>query len=222
VVKIVTVYVDKRELRSPVVKELEKLGVTVEYRILDVADYILSDRVAVERKTPEDFFNSLFHDRKLFGQLHDVALSYDVPLLFFEGYEGEMYSTRNVNPKAIDGILNAIALMRIPIRYTLNPAGTAQAIAAMASKEQNESKRSISAHGKRSHLSPNGQLVYTVSSLTGCNIGEDTAKLLLEAFGSIERIATAGIGELDDVPGIGLKTAEAIREIITRKYEVKP
>lgn len=216
----VKIYVDKRELRSPVSKELDKLGCDLRFETLEVGDYILSNRVGCERKTSDDFFNSLFgtDKNKLFGQLYDLSHSYERPLLLFEGYEQELFTTRNVNPKAIQGILNSIALMRIPILYTLNPAGTAQIIVSIATKEQTEDTRSFSAHGKRSHLSPKGKKEYVISSFPDCNIGTKTAIDLLEHFQTIERVITASTEELQEVSGVGKVTAGKLRGLITEKY----
>ncbi len=159
-VRCMTVIIcDQRELRSPVIKALDMQGVNIQLELLPVADYVLSDRVACERKTIDDFFNSLFVDKKLFGQLHDLR-QYEVPILIIEGYEAELFTARRIDARAVEGILNSIALMRIPIRYTVNPLGTARLLASIASKEQNEVKRTVSYHGKRSHLSIKDQLVY--------------------------------------------------------------
>ena len=206
---------DSRELRSPVVKELEKLDVDIQIETLPIADYILSDRVAIERKTIDDFWHSLIEERKLFGQLHDLT-QYEIPILIIEGYEAELFTSRNVNPKAIDGILNSIALMRIPIRYSVNYRGTAQIMASIAEKEQSENKREFSFHGKRSYLSKNEQLIYIISAIP--DVGPVNARNLLKYFGTIENISHAGISDLMCVDGIGEKTACAIRNTVTENY----
>ena len=54
----VRVVADERERRSGVPEELRSLGAFVEYRVLDVADYVVG-QYAVERKTVRDFVNSL-------------------------------------------------------------------------------------------------------------------------------------------------------------------
>ncbi len=214
------VIIDQRELRSPVAKELDRLGCDIKFLTCEVGDYILSERVGCERKTPPDFFNSLFgaDKNKLFGQLYDLSHAYERPLLLFEGYEQELFTTRNVNPKAIQGIINSIALMRIPILYTLNPTGTAQIIVSIASKEQTEDRRGFSAHGKRSHLSSRGKKEYVISSFPDCNVGTKTAIDLLNYFGTIECVVTASTEELQEVPGVGEITAEKLRALITEKY----
>ncbi len=211
-----TIICDSRELRSQTIKELDKLNVNIKIETLPIGDYVLSDRVKVERKTIDDFYNSLFTDRKLFGQLFDLSNSCDRPVLIIEGYEAEMFTARRIDARAVDGILNSIALMGIPIRYSVNPKGTANILASMAAHEQNDNKREISYHGKRSHLSVHEQQIYIVSAING--IGSATAKDLLKHFSTIENIAKAGIGELVEVDGVGSKTAEAIRNIMTENY----
>jgi Fanconi anemia group M protein len=210
------IIVDQRELRSPVAREMDKLNIDMQFEILPVADYVLSERCAVERKTPEDFYNSLFTDKKLFSQLYDLSHSYERPVLIIEGYETELFTCRRIDAKAVEGILNSIALMRIPVRYSVNPSGTARILAGIASKEQSETKKVFSFHGKRSHLSMPEKLVYCISSIP--DVGPATAKDLLRYFGTIEAIARAGIYELMEVDGIGEKTASAIRSIITENY----
>ncbi|MGC8850441.1 MAG: helicase-related protein, partial [Candidatus Bathyarchaeia archaeon] len=63
----VKVLVDHREANSRVVAELSRLGVDVELASLPHGDYILSERVAVERKTINDFASSII-DGRLFEQ----------------------------------------------------------------------------------------------------------------------------------------------------------
>lgn len=215
---MIKIYVDKRELRSPVAKELDMLGgCEVKYRILEVADYVLSERVGAERKTAEDFFNSLFGDKKLFGQLYDLKNAYEIPLLLFEGYEQELFTTRNVNPKAIQGILNSIALMRIPIIYTLNAKGTAEIIKSIATKEQTEDTRSFSPHGKRSNMTPSEQLVYSISSIP--DIGSNKAINLLDHFKTIKNIVNANGAALAETKLIGKPTAIYLIEYFEREFK---
>ena len=210
------IFVDTRELRSPVSKKLDMLGCDLHFETLEIGDYVVSDRVAFERKTTEDFFSSLIQDRKLFSQLFDLAHSYDRPILLFEGTIEELFTTRNMNPNAVQGIINSIALMRIPMIYTLNSSGTANTIAQIARKEQFNEQRTVSLHGKRSHMKPHEQLVYSLSSIP--NIGERTAHELLDHFGSIRRISRAEIDQLQECKNIGEKTAEHIHEFFRRKY----
>lgn len=79
------IVVDQREMRSGVAEALEKLGADVEITTLEVGDYVVSDRVAFERKTVDDLFATLLERQELFSQLMDLARSYRRPVLIIEG-----------------------------------------------------------------------------------------------------------------------------------------
>src|SRR5659263_205650 len=79
------IVVDHRELRSPVAKTLERLGVKLVFKTLEVGDYVVSDRIAFERKTMDDLFSTWFDEKKLFEQLYDLAQAYHRPVLIIEG-----------------------------------------------------------------------------------------------------------------------------------------
>lgn len=213
------VFIDHREMRSRVADELIELGAEIEITTLEIGDYVVSDRVAFERKTVDDIFSTLLERRELFSQLFDLAKSYRKPILIIEGEDIFFFSSRRMNPKAIQGFLNTIALMRIPTLYTLNEAETAQVISMIALKEQNDKTRPFNFHGKRSRLSQTEVKEYIVSSLPG--IGQVASRNLLKHFGSVENIVTANREELMKVERVGFKTAERIREIAGGRYEPK-
>jgi excinuclease ABC subunit C len=51
----------------------------------------------------------------------------------------------------------------------------------------------------------------TTSALDGIpGLGETRRKALLRRFGSLKRLRAASVEEIADVPGIGIRTAEAI------------
>ena len=53
---------------------------------LEVGDYVISDRVAIERKTAQDFVASIIDpERNLFRQLTDLSRTYERPVLILEG-----------------------------------------------------------------------------------------------------------------------------------------
>lgn len=213
------VFIDHREMRSRVADKLIELGAEIEITTLKVGDYVVSDRVAFERKTVDDIFSTLLERRELFSQLFDLAKSYSKPILIIEGEDMFFFSSRRMNLKAIQGFLNTIALMRVPTLYTLNEAETAQVISMIASKEQADRIGPFSLHGKRSQLSQIEMKEYVISSLPG--IGKVASKNLLNHFGSVENILTAPREELIKVERVGNKTAERIRELAGGRYEPK-
>ncbi len=205
------IVIDHREKRGGVIEELQMLGCDIEFTALQVADYVVSDRVAFERKTVDDFFATMFERRELFSQLMDLSRSYRLPILIMEGEDPFFYSKRRINPMAIQGFLNTIALMRIPTLYTLNAAETAQVIFMIAQKEQNCRKKPFNLHGKRSILSQNQLKEYIVSSIPG--VGPVVAGNLLGHFGSVENIMTAKLEELIKVDRVGSRIADKIRKL---------
>ena len=78
----ITVIADNRETMN-IDKLLESYGARVITRKLEVGDYILSDQVAVERKTMDDFLNSI-KDGRLFGQLTELNRNFESPILILE------------------------------------------------------------------------------------------------------------------------------------------
>jgi len=92
----VSIIVDHRERYSGISRLLVGLGAEITEEQLAVGDYILSDRMAVERKRATDFLDSLIKKR-LFDQIGRLADAYQRPVLLIEG---EGLFSRNVNIRA--------------------------------------------------------------------------------------------------------------------------
>jgi ERCC4-related helicase/ERCC4-type nuclease len=211
------IYVDRREIRSGVARALEGAGNDVILTTLEVGDYIVSDRVAIERKTDMDFLDSIIDkDRNIFGQLSDLARTYDRPVLIIEG--DNLYTARQIHPNAIRGVLASIATdFGIPIISTRDAQDTASMIQVIAKREQVDEKRTPSLHGRKTAMILNEQQEYIVSSIS--NIGPVAARKLLQHFGSVESVMRAGPDELMEVESIGPKTAQRIREVVGSVYK---
>lgn len=211
----IKVFADQRELRSAVVKSLDKMGVELDLKTLEVGDYVLSERVCVERKKVEDLLSSLTDKRYLFGQLSDLSNEYERPLLIIEG-EG-LYATRNIHPNAIRGLLSTIAIdLSLPIIFTSDEEDTASLIYVIAKREQEKKRKIFNPHGKRSSLSLKEQQEYLVSSIS--NIGPVTARNLLAHFGSVQNVILASKEELMEVERVGPMTASKIRDVVGSDY----
>ncbi len=212
-----TIYVDSREMKSGVVKKLIELGAKVKVEKLDVGDYVLSDRVAVERKTVDDFLESLINkERDLFGNLINLKKAYPKALLIIEG--NGLYTRRNVNPNAVRGALSAIAVdIGIPILFSSNETDTAELLLTIARREQEYRERPVALHSGKSKRTLKDEMEYIVSAIS--NVGPVIAKNLLKEFQTIEKIATASVEELMKVKNVGRKTAESIRRLMTTKYD---
>jgi Fanconi anemia group M protein len=207
------IYVDPRE--RGMAKLLEARGMEVTLRNLDVGDYVVSDRVAIERKTASDFVASIIDpERNLFRQIGDLSRSYDRPVLILEGRD--LY-TRQVNPNSIRGALAAVAVdYGVPIIPTEDQDETASVIALLATREQKEGHEP-KLHGHKTARTLKEQQEYLISAIP--NVGPRVARNLLRHFGSIERIMTARQEELQEVEMVGPKIAERIRELVGGEYK---
>lgn len=213
----IRIFVDKREIRSHVAHSLEKLGVEVVLRTLEVGDYIVSDRVGIERKAVDDFLNTFIDGGDLFSQISDLSRAYIRPLLIIEG-EG-LYSKRQVHPNSIRGALTTIAIdFGVPVLFSRDEEETAALISLIAKKEQaDDSRKEINPHGNKSASSLPRQQEYVISAIS--EIGPVVARNLLRHFGSIEKIMTASREELMKVELVGSKTADRIREVVSGEYK---
>ncbi|WP_406660569.1 DEAD/DEAH box helicase [Methanolobus sp. ZRKC3] len=211
----IRVIVDQREVRSSVARQLERAGVDITLNTLEVGDYVLSDRIAVERKSSEDFVSSLI-EHKLFEQISDLSKTYEKPVLILEGES--LFNSRGISPNAIHGALSAIALdFRVAVFYTRDAEDTAVLIKQIAKREQVDEKREVSLHGRKSSKMLPQQQEYVVSAIS--DIGPTAAHNLLKHFGSVENVMKADYEKLIKVKNIGPKTAAKIREIVGSEYK---
>ena len=212
----VEIYADMREMRSAVVKDLEDMGASPKVKTLEVGDYVLSDRVCVERKTTDDFLDTLFGaDRSLFEQIIAMKQNYVRPLLVIEG-EG-LYTKRRINPNAIRGIIASIAIdYGVPVIFTADESETAAFLYTIARREQVERKRSVNPHAQKSSQTMSERQEYLVSAIS--EVGPVIARNLLKHFGTVKGIVNATEEQLREVDKVGEKTARKIREVMDSEY----
>jgi len=214
----VEVVVDQRELDSNIARDLSKRdGVETRLETLSVGDYVLSDRVAVERKSHGDFMDTLLGgDRSLFEQAKDLTRHYTRPVLLLEG-DGDLYAERNVHPNAVRAALASLAVdWGVSVVHTRGEDDTAEMVETIATREQTDNDREVSAHGEKAAKTLGEQQEYVVSAIA--DIGPVTARSLLDEFGSVEAVMTAGEDDLTDADGVGGVTAERIREVVGTDY----
>lgn len=211
------IYVDQRERNSGIARKLSEMGATVDVKQLQVADFLVSEKVAVERKTIADFLQSLI-DGRLMGQMSEMCRNFENPILMIEGDPAMLYTERNIHPNAIRGAIASIAVnFGIPIIYTTSPDDTAAFLYVLAKREQEGGKKEIALRGEKKAMSLSEWQQFVVESLP--NISAVMAKRLLEHFGSVESVFNAQEKDLQEVEGVGDVKAKRIREIIRSKYE---
>jgi Fanconi anemia group M protein len=207
------IFVDSRE--REMAKLLESLGLDVTVKNLEVGDYVVSDRVAIERKTAQDFVASIIDpQRNLFRQIADLARTYDRPVLILEGRD--LY-TRQMNAGSIRGAMASVAVdYGVPIIPTEDRDETAAVIALLARREMREG-REPKVHGHKTARTLKEQQEYLISAIS--SVGPAVARNLLKHFGSVEKIMTASPEQLQEVEKVGPKIAQRIRELVGGEYK---
>ena len=203
------VIVDNRETHSKVAEHLSNLGVKITLEQLPVGDYAIGDRILIERKTTQDFVDTLV-DRDLFGQMKDLAESSIRPVLIVEGGSlADLYDLRNLHPNAIRNTLASIAVdFDVSILFTKDANETAEMIHAFARRELGTERSPRGLHKAKTGRSGKATVEYILTAFP--DVGPKAARDLLREFGSLRSIMAASKEELLAVKGVGEKTATVI------------
>ncbi|WP_415379558.1 DEAD/DEAH box helicase [Halosimplex sp. TS25] len=215
----VEVVVDQRELDASIAKDLSRKD-EIETRLetLAVGDYVLSDRVVVERKTVADFMDTLTggDERSMFEQVKDATRYYARPVVVVEGED--LYGERNVHPNAVRGALASLAVdFGASVLRTTDEDETTELLRVIATREQETEDRTVSVHGEKSSKTLAEQQAYVVASVA--EVGPVTAESLLAEFGSVEAVMAADVEDLQAAEGVGEVTAERFREVVGSDYD---
>ncbi|MHA1754683.1 MAG: ERCC4 domain-containing protein, partial [Candidatus Odinarchaeia archaeon] len=210
----IKIIVDSREIQSPVVRELSNLNVKVESAQLNEGDYLISESTIVERKTDNDFIQSII-DKRLFNQLIKLKNNYETPILIIEGEN--LYSIRNIHPNAVRGALASIVLdYNIPILWSYSPEDTAKLLYFLASREQLVKKKSISLKKTKLKPSVSEMQLRLLSNLPQVNFA--LSRRLLEKFRKPINVFNASEEELKTVEGVGDVKAKKIKEVLETEF----
>jgi Fanconi anemia group M protein len=206
--------VDDRETSSKVVEHLHALSSSLCVRRLPYGDYLIGDRIVVERKTTRDFVDTLI-ERDLFGQLKGLSMHALRPVLIIEGRD--LYAERDINPNALLGALAAIAVdLGITPFFTRDPEETARMLIVLARREEESGERGGRLPIRKAYQSAREEQERIIGSFP--EIGLKNARFLLEHFGTIQAVANASAEDLATVRGIGEKRAKRISDLVRKKY----
>ncbi len=209
-----TIICDNRETASAVVRALSLMGVKLELKQLLVADYILSERVGIERKSAQDFNDSI-KDGRLFNELFELKNNFVRPILILEG---DPFINSNINQNALYGAITSIVLnLGITLYKTNDTSDSAMFIYQLAKKEQSESKMEVKLRFDKKPIEITRLLEYIVAGIPGINALR--AKNLLKELKSLQEIFNADIGDLMSVENIGKKIAQEIYKLSRFKYQ---
>ena len=204
------VVADDREEGSGVIEALaarDDTTVTVDRRSL--GDYRVDDGLCVERKTLPDLAVSIA-DGRLFRQASRLASASTRAAVVLEGTARDLADSE-MRREALQGALLTLTLrLDLPLLRAKAPAETARLLCYAARQRRRTQTGAVprASGGSRPSGRRRTQL-YVLQGLPG--VGPTRAQRLLEQFGSIEAVMTASVKSLEEVEGIGPKTAQSIR-----------
>ncbi len=204
---MVHILIDERERNVRLVELLSSYNITIDFASLPVGDYIVSKRVAIERKTISDFVHSIENNR-LFDQLERLSNTFLKPILIIEGEDEPMLSNHIIN-----GILAKIYLeYNTQVIRSYSEDDTADIIYRLAKREQEEKENMPIIVGSKRAYSDYEFKIMVLSSFPF--IGQKTAKKIIEHFKTLKNFANANLYELMKIEGIGKKKAERIIKLL--------
>jgi len=213
------VVADEREKAGGVPEELSRLNVRVYFSRLQVADYVLSPEIAVERKSVRDLVSSIY-DTRLFYQAARISASFAKPYLLIEGDSTEVEGLVT-NLKAYYGaIANVTVAYGLRVVYTANAKETAIAISELLAHARAKPLSGLPSASPPKAKNLTQQQLYVVSSLPG--VGGKLAERLLMKYETPRRIMGLTVGELALTQGIGWKRAEAVGKMLDTRFTRSP
>lgn len=162
---------------------------------LPAGDYVVSDRLVVERKTGSDLAASV-KDRRLFEQVDRLKAAYPVVVLIVEGQPVHMAE------RSWKGALGRTLTAGAALLMTDGPEDTADWLARLA---RSEARPPGEPRGLPRVRRPTGDDQRTAEDVLTClpGISSVGARRLLAHFGSLAAVFAATGTELREVRGIG-------------------
>ena len=190
----IRIIIDNREPRD-IMEMINSRGARVISKQLSVADYIVSDRIAIERKSRDDFESSLISGR-LFDQVSKLKSLYDRPVVLIEGSS----PFERIDDRAILGALaSLISDNEVSVIFTKDRERTAEIVFAFARHEQVLRRRYAKEFKAKKRI--DGEKIKQAMLESVYGIGPKTAETLLKRFSTIERMAKASKADLQETIG---------------------
>ncbi len=201
---------DDRELRSQVARLLFSRGVKLHPKRLEVADFIINEQIAIERKTAADFESSII-DGRLFSQCKDLSANFPSPLICIIGR-----GFARLHRKAIMGAQISIATdFRIPVFHFDSEEELADFIHVLLVQKA-APKKDMKLRFEKRALSKDEQLRMVIEGIG--MIGPTHSKAILSKFKTIQKVFNASEKSLQKVEGVGEVRARQIKRIATTVY----
>ena len=229
------IIIDNRERKLIKLLENKFPNINCEIKQLDIADIVISEDVAIERKEGFDFVASIM-DNRLFEQCLRLKETYTTPILILEGLNDNVFEKTGMKIASIYGALSKIAYkLGIAVIPTRNLDDTAIVIERIAYREQIKDGASVLSRKAPKSMSIEERRTFIVEGFV--DIGPKKAKSLIEKYETPYYVFKAikhteviytrtgnpkGIqGPLSDLSGFGWKFVEKNKEMLFGKPKEK-
>lgn len=218
--------------RKEIINYFKFNGFNVDIKPLDVCDYVVSDRVGVERKDASDFIGSM-KDGRVFSQAKGMVEIYEKPVIILEGQMKKALKRSRMRQSSIYGALSSLALdYGVNVIPTDDPESTAILLHRMAYREQVKKDRTIQLRNVNRSLPMHQQQQFLLSGLPqiGTTLAEDLLNTFNTPYQVLVEFATAEVktspsgktkrllGPLKEVKGVGPKIVESAQLLLHESY----
>ncbi len=218
--------------RKDIINYFKFNNFAVDIKPLDVCDYVVSDRVGVERKDASDFIGSM-KDGRVFSQAKGMAEIYEKPVIILEGQMKKALKRSKMRQSSIYGALSSLALdYGVTIIPTDDPDSTAILLHRMAYREQVKKDRTTQLRTVNRSLPLHQQQQFLLSGLPqiGTTLAEDLLntfetpyRVLVEFANAEVKTSASGktkrlLGPLKEVKGVGPKIVESAQFLLHENY----
>jgi Fanconi anemia group M protein len=229
------IIMDERE-RGEIRLMFQNLPCNLEIRTLELGDYILSSKVAIERKRGDDFVSSIY-DHRLFQQLHELKTKFSWPIIILESPK-KLFLREFIKKSPIYGALMYIIYkLQIPIISTSSPENTAEFVYRLAKIEQNKPNYTpyiqVEADKEKEHTISREDQSYFLQGLIDSGPVKankfldifKTPQFIFHAITSTEIEYTRGgnpkkiSGIMEKISGIGVKFIHRNQKLLTSSYK---
>jgi Fanconi anemia group M protein len=220
--------VDHRE--SKLIKLIEEKPDTIafETKALDVGDVIVSEDVAIERKTGSDFIASII-DGRLFEQMLRLLDTYPNPILILESFDYLALENTGMSLSSIYGALAYVSYkLGVSVIPTVTTDDTLTVIERIAYREQVEDIKPTLARRAPKGMTVEDRRAYALEGLI--DTGPKKAQALIDKFNTPLKVFEAirdteitytktgnpkGLeGPLEDLPGFGWKYVKKNKDLL--------
>nr|WP_147664661.1 ERCC4 domain-containing protein [Candidatus Prometheoarchaeum syntrophicum]QEE17776.1 hypothetical protein DSAG12_03614 [Candidatus Prometheoarchaeum syntrophicum] len=224
------IIMDERE-RHEIRAVFETIPCHLQIETLDIADYVISNDIAIERKRGDDLVASIC-DNRFFSQLQHLKKHYAKPLIILENPK-RMFERKGVYEASIYGaIIYAIYKMKIALFPTRDAKETAETIWSFAKfVQKSEPFEYEPMKIEQEKISVDSQLFFLEGLF---QVSEKKAKILLDHFKTPYKVLQAimqteiaytkagnpkGIsGSLEELKGFGHKFLKMNKNLLENKF----